>query len=102
MLTVNKYEMQLDKSAFLIRRLIALHFRNLTLETPVYTKLDHICLEVKRGECFAFLGAHGAGKSTFLKTLYGYHNFPTFGDVELHGLSLIRDYDEVNTFLLSD
>ncbi len=73
--------------------------RNLTLETPVYVKLDNICLEVKKGECFAFLGALGSGKSTFLKMLSGYQYIPTYGDVEFKGLSLLKDYDKVYSYM---
>lgn len=49
---------------------------------------------MKKGECFAFLGALGSGKSTFLKMLSGYQFIPTYGDVEYKGLSLLRDYDQ--------
>ncbi len=48
--------------------------------------LDGISLTLKRGESLGFLGANGAGKSTFAKTLCGIQR-PTTGQVEVLGWS---------------
>ena len=45
-----------------------------------FTAVDHISFKVHRGEIFGFLGANGAGKSTFLKILTGEIE-PTSGEV---------------------
>lgn len=48
--------------------------------------LDHLSLEVKRGEFLAYAGANGAGKSTTIKILSGILQ-PTSGKVEVLGMS---------------
>ena len=35
------------------------------------TVLDHVALEVKRGEILGFVGASGAGKSVLMRTIIG-------------------------------
>lgn len=47
-----------------------------------YRALDHLTLEVQRGEVFGFLGPNGAGKTTTLKLLMRLV-FPTSGRAEL-------------------
>jgi ABC-2 type transport system ATP-binding protein len=48
--------------------------------------LDHLSLEVQRGEFLAYAGANGAGKSTTIKILSGILQ-PTSGKVEVLGMS---------------
>ncbi len=48
--------------------------------------LDHLSLEVQRGEFLAYAGANGAGKSTTIKILTGILQ-PTSGRVEVFGRS---------------
>ena len=38
-----------------------------------FTAVDHISFQVNRGEIFGFLGANGAGKTTFSRALCGLH-----------------------------
>jgi ABC-2 type transport system ATP-binding protein len=49
--------------------------------------VDHLNLEVRRGDIFGFLGPNGAGKSTTIRMIL-HLVFPTEGDVEIFGASL--------------
>ena len=46
--------------------------------------VDHVNLEVKRGEFFALLGPSGCGKTTLLRMLAGFE-VPTEGKVIIDG-----------------
>ena len=50
---------------------IAVKVNSLTRVFGDFTAVDHISLEVKRGEIFGFLGPNGAGKSTTIRMLTG-------------------------------
>ena len=49
--------------------------------------VDHLNIEVRRGDVFGFLGPNGAGKSTTIRIIL-HLVFPTEGDVEIFGASL--------------
>lgn len=49
--------------------------------------VDHLNIEVRRGDVFGFLGPNGAGKSTTIRMLL-HLVFPMEGDVEIFGTSL--------------
>ena len=49
--------------------------------------VDHLNIEVRRGDVFGFLGPNGAGKSTTIRMIL-HLIFPLEGDVELFGVSL--------------
>lgn len=49
----------------------AVHARGLTRRFGDFVAVDHIDLDVKRGEIFGFLGANGAGKTTAIRMLCG-------------------------------
>src|SRR3981189_3940421 len=49
--------------------------------------VDHLDLEVDRGECFGFLGPNGAGKTTTIRMALGLIA-PTSGTVEILGLEV--------------
>lgn len=51
--------------------------------------VDHLNIEVRRGDIFGFLGPNGAGKSTTIRMILNLV-FPTDGDVEIFGSSLRR------------
>ena len=51
--------------------------------------VDHLNLEVRRGDILGFLGPNGAGKSTTIRMIL-HLVFPTEGDVEIFGESLSR------------
>jgi ABC-type multidrug transport system ATPase subunit len=51
--------------------------------------VDHLNIQVRRGDIFGFLGPNGAGKSTTIRMIL-HLVFPTEGDVEIFGASLSR------------
>ncbi len=59
-------------------------------EKRVVRALDHISLQIKKGEFVAYAGANGAGKSTTIKILSGIL-MPTEGTVSVLGLNPARD-----------
>jgi ABC-2 type transport system ATP-binding protein len=59
-----------------------------------FTAVDHIGLEVGRGEIFGFLGPNGAGKSTTIKMLCGLLT-PTSGGGCVGGLDIMRQSEEI-------
>jgi len=48
-----------------------IHFEGITKQFGTFTAVDHLDLEIKRGEIMGFLGPNGAGKSTTMKMLAG-------------------------------
>lgn len=60
---------------------------NLTKKFGEFTAVDHISLEVKKGEIFGLLGPNGAGKTTTFKMLCGLLR-PTSGKASVKGLDL--------------
>ena len=50
--------------------------------------LQHVSLEVRKGEVLCLLGDNGAGKSTLVKILAGFHA-PTSGTIEINGSAVV-------------
>lgn len=63
-----------------------------------FTAVDHIALEVGRGEIFGFLGPNGAGKSTTIKMLCGLLT-PTSGGGSVGGLDITRQSEEIKKII---
>lgn len=76
-----------DTAAVRIEGLTKIYRGNWSLKTSV--GLDHLDLEVRRGEVFGYLGPNGAGKTTTLKILTGLLK-PTRGRAWLLGESIDR------------
>jgi len=55
---------------------------------------DDVSFNVYRGEIFALLGHNGAGKTTMINQLCGFHT-PTSGDAIVNGFSLQKDLKKV-------
>jgi len=53
--------------------------------------LQHVDLEIRRGEIFALLGPNGAGKTTLINIICGIVT-PSEGTVVADGHDIIRDY----------
>lgn len=53
--------------------------------------LDHIDLEIRKGEIFALLGANGAGKTTLISIVCGLV-MPSSGAVLVDGHDIVRNY----------
>ena len=60
--------------------------------------LDSLCLEIPRGEFFAFLGPNAAGKTTTIKLLTGLLK-PTKGKALICGYDIQKDYIEAKKLI---
>lgn len=63
-----------------------------------FTAVDHIDLEVGKGEIFGFLGPNGAGKSTTIKMLCGLLT-PTSGGGYVGGFDIMRQSEEIKKII---
>ncbi len=73
---------------------IAVKVKDLTRTFGDFTAVDHINLEVKKGEIFGFLGPNGAGKSTTIRMLCGLL-LPTGGEGTVGDFDIIRQSEEI-------
>lgn len=55
--------------------------------------VDHVSLSIHRGDIFGFVGANGAGKTTFMRMVCGLIQ-PTDGHLELFGATSSRELQE--------
>jgi ABC-2 type transport system ATP-binding protein len=65
----------------------AVEIRDLVKRFGDFVAVDHINMEVRRGEIFGFLGPNGAGKSTTIRILCGLLT-PTSGSATVGGLDV--------------
>lgn len=63
-------------------RLMEAMFPNFVHKHGTFKAMDHLNLEVKKGEVLGILGKNGAGKSTLLKMITGVV-IPTSGTLEV-------------------
>ncbi|MBI3681882.1 MAG: ABC transporter ATP-binding protein [Acidobacteria bacterium] len=61
-----------------------------------FVAVDHVSLEVARGEIFGFLGPNGAGKSTTIRILCGLLS-PTAGRASVDGTDVAKDPETVKS-----
>ena len=61
-----------------------IRIRQLTKRFGDFVAVDHIDLDIKRGELFSILGSSGCGKSTLLRMMAGLES-PTSGSIEIDG-----------------
>jgi ABC-2 type transport system ATP-binding protein len=59
-----------------------------------FVAVDHVNLEVRRGEIFGFLGPNGAGKSTTIRMLCGLL-LPTSGSATVGGLDVMTQSEDI-------
>src|SRR5215468_4752688 len=61
-----------------------------------FNALKNVSLEIRRGEIFALLGPHGAGKTTLINIICGIVN-PTSGTVKADGFDIISEYRQARS-----
>jgi len=66
---------------------IVIDAKDLTRRFGSFTAVDHVTLQIEKGEIFGFLGSNGCGKSTTMKMLTGLLP-PTEGTATLFGQSV--------------
>ena len=64
-----------------------LHIRDVVKDFDGYKAVNHVSLDIAKGEIFALLGSSGCGKSTLLRMLAGFET-PTSGHIVLNGQDL--------------
>ncbi|MDL1897752.1 ABC transporter ATP-binding protein [Anaerolineae bacterium CFX7] len=72
----------------------ALVIDQLTKQFERFTAVDHISLEMERGEIFGLLGPNGAGKTTTIRILLGLL-LPTSGRATVLGLDAVKDAEKI-------
>jgi ABC-2 type transport system ATP-binding protein len=72
----------------------AVEIRDLVKQFGDFTAVDHVSLEVAKGEIFGFLGPNGAGKSTTIRILCGLLS-PTSGSATVSGFDVARQPEQV-------
>jgi ABC-2 type transport system ATP-binding protein len=72
----------------------ALELNNITKKFDDFTAVDHLSLQVEKGEIFGFLGPNGAGKSTTIRMLCTLAK-PTSGTAMIAGYDLIKEPSKV-------
>ncbi len=69
---------------------VVIHIEGLTKRYGKVVALDHLNLDVYRGEIFGYLGPNGAGKTTTIRTLLDLIR-PTAGHATIFGLDAQKD-----------
>jgi len=72
----------------------AIETRDLVKKFGDFVAVDHVTLQVSRGEIFGFLGPNGAGKSTTIRILCGLIT-PSSGMALVNGVDVAKDPEEV-------
>src|SRR5271157_5770215 len=71
---------------------------NLVKQFGDFVAVDHVNLEVRKGEVFGFLGPNGAGKTTTIRMLCGLL-LPTSGDAKIEELNIKKDTEKIKTII---
>src|SRR5512139_2545433 len=72
----------------------AVEIEDLVKNFGAFVAVDHVSLQVKKGEIFGFLGPNGAGKSTTIRMLCGLLT-PTSGRALVGGLDVAEQPEQV-------
>jgi ABC-2 type transport system ATP-binding protein len=71
-----------------------LRLDDLTVRYGHFVAVDHLSLELRRGELFGLLGPNGAGKSSTLRVLIG-QRAPTAGTATVAGHNIVQDWETI-------
>lgn len=82
-----------EKESLKENREVILRTAGLTKQYPGACAVDDVSLSIYRGDIFGFVGANGAGKTTFMRMVCGLIH-PTAGCLELFGVSSERELQE--------
>jgi ABC-2 type transport system ATP-binding protein len=72
----------------------AVEIRDLVKTFGSFVAVDHVSLEVEKGEIFGFLGPNGAGKSTTIRMLCGLLT-PTSGSASVSGFDVATQPEDI-------
>ncbi len=72
----------------------AVEIDNLVKTFGAFVAVDHVTLQVEKGEIFGFLGPNGAGKSTTIRMLCGLLR-PTSGRASVNGLDVATQPEQI-------
>jgi ABC-2 type transport system ATP-binding protein len=72
----------------------AVEIRDLVKTFGAFVAVDHVSLQVAKGEIFGFLGPNGAGKSTTIRMLCGLLT-PTSGSASVSGFDVATQPEEI-------
>jgi len=72
----------------------AVEIHDLVKSFGTFVAVDHVSLNVRKGEIFGFLGPNGAGKSTTIRVLCGLLT-PTSGQASVAGFDVAKDPEQV-------
>ncbi|HMT95848.1 MAG TPA: ABC transporter ATP-binding protein [Ferruginibacter sp.] len=67
-----------------------IEIKNLTKKFGRLTALDHVNLQLNKGECIALIGPNGCGKTTLIKSILGMV-LPEKGDIIFKGKNIKQD-----------
>lgn len=75
-----------------------IHIEQLTKYYSELCAVDHIDLDIQRGEILGLLGPNGAGKTTTLRMLAGFFK-PTSGTIRIHDYMINKDQLEIKKLI---
>jgi ABC-2 type transport system ATP-binding protein len=73
---------------------LAIDVQGLTKRYGDRTVVDHLSMQVRRGEIFGFLGPNGSGKTTSIRMMCGLLT-PDGGSGQTLGLDVVREADQI-------
>lgn len=73
---------------------VVISVKDLTKKFGNFIAVDHITMQVNKGEIFGFLGANGAGKTTAMRMLCGL-SYPTSGSGTVAGYDIVGQAEEI-------
>jgi len=77
-----------------VRADTVIHIDNLVVRYGNFTAVDHLQLELRRGELFGLLGPNGAGKSSTIRVLIGQRK-PTAGHVRVMRMDIVQHWNDI-------